>query len=158
MFVELLIEFIITGVSSFALTAILSHYIIPILVAKKAGQPIRREGPKSHFSKQGTPTMGGIMFIIAVFVSFICGMILCHALGGVFQQVHITNNGGQGRFDIVGHIGDQLRFHPLRAQLLLCRLGILPEGGVLCLLLLVLEVYSSLSDVKDTSPTNPVVL
>ena len=34
------------------------------------------------FQKQGTPTMGGIMFIIAVFVSFLCGMILLGAFGG----------------------------------------------------------------------------
>ena len=44
------------------------------------------------------------------------------------------------------------------AQLFLCRLGVVPKVGILCLLLLVLEVYFTLSDVKDTSPTNPVVL
>ncbi len=65
---ELLIEFAIAGVSSFALTAILSRCIIPILRAKKAGQPIREEGPKSHFEKAGTPTMGGIAFILAILI------------------------------------------------------------------------------------------
>ena len=65
MFDRTLTEFLVVGVSSFVLTAILSHFIIPILVAKKAGQPIRAEGPKSHFSKAGTPTMGGIAFLIA---------------------------------------------------------------------------------------------
>lgn len=68
MFKEFLTEFIIVGVSSFVLTAVLSHYIIPILVAKKAGQPIRKEGPKSHFGKAGTPTMGGIAFIMAILI------------------------------------------------------------------------------------------
>ena len=66
MFEEICIEFIIAGVSSFALSAILSRCIIPILRAKKAGQPIREEGPKSHFCKAGTPTMGGIAFIMAI--------------------------------------------------------------------------------------------
>jgi phospho-N-acetylmuramoyl-pentapeptide-transferase len=79
MFNELLIEFIIAGVSSFGLTAILSHYIIPILVAKKAGQPIRREGPKSHFSKQGTPTMGGIAFIMAIAI-VLTGLTVWYAI------------------------------------------------------------------------------
>ncbi len=65
---EILIETAIVGVSSFALTAILSRCIIPILRAKKAGQPIREEGPRSHMSKQGTPTMGGIAFILAIAV------------------------------------------------------------------------------------------
>jgi phospho-N-acetylmuramoyl-pentapeptide-transferase len=66
MFDTILIEFVTAGVLSFALTTVLSRCIIPILVARKAGQPIRKEGPKSHFSKQGTPTMGGIAFIMAI--------------------------------------------------------------------------------------------
>ncbi|MEQ8965553.1 MAG: phospho-N-acetylmuramoyl-pentapeptide-transferase [Azospirillaceae bacterium] len=34
-----------------------------------AGQPIREEGPESHFKKRGTPTMGGLMVLIAITVS-----------------------------------------------------------------------------------------
>ena len=79
MFEELLIESIIAGVSSFALTAVLSRSIIPILVARKAGQPIRKEGPKSHFSKQGTPTMGGIAFIMAIAI-VLTGMTIWYAV------------------------------------------------------------------------------
>ena len=65
---ELLLEFLIVGVSSFLLTAILSRFIIPILRNKKAGQIIRPEGPKWHATKAGTPTMGGICFIMAMLV------------------------------------------------------------------------------------------
>ena len=79
MFEELLIESIIAGVSSFALTAVLSRCIIPILVARKAGQPIRKEGPKAHFSKQGTPTMGGIAFIMAIAI-VLTGMTIWYAV------------------------------------------------------------------------------
>ncbi len=71
MFNKLLTEFIIMGVLSFVLTAVLSHCIIPILRAKKAGQHIREEGPKSHFSKAGTPTMGGIAFIMAIAIALV---------------------------------------------------------------------------------------
>ena len=81
MFNRTLIEFLIVGVSSFALTAILSHFIIPILVAKKAGQPIRKEGPKSHFVKAGTPTMGGISFIFAILIIAIT-MTVIYAIRG----------------------------------------------------------------------------
>ena len=73
--VRTLTEFLIVGVSSFALTTVLSHFIIPILVAKKAGQPIRKEGPKSHYSKAGTPTMGGIAFIFAILFMALVGVI-----------------------------------------------------------------------------------
>lgn len=78
MFTEFLTEFIIAGVSSFLLTVILSRCIIPILVAKKAGQPIRKEGPKNHFTKAGTPTMGGIAFIMAIAI-VLTGMALWYA-------------------------------------------------------------------------------
>ena len=81
MFDRTVTEFLIVGVSSFLLTAILSHFIIPILVAKKAGQPIRAEGPKSHFSKAGTPTMGGIAFIFAILIVSLV-MVVYYAIRG----------------------------------------------------------------------------
>ena len=81
MFDRTLIEFLIVGVSSLALTAILSHFIIPILVAKKAGQPIRQEGPKSHYAKAGTPTMGGISFIFAMLIIALI-MVVVYAIRG----------------------------------------------------------------------------
>ena len=81
MFEELCMDFIIAGVSSFALTAILSRCIIPILSAKKAGQPIRKEGPVSHYSKAGTPTMGGIAFIMAIAI-VLTGMTVWYAFSG----------------------------------------------------------------------------
>ena len=68
MFEKLIIEFLVVGVSSFALTAILSHFIIPILRGKKIGQSIRPEGPTWHRTKEGTPTMGGICFILAIMI------------------------------------------------------------------------------------------
>ena len=40
----------------------------PVLAALKAGQVIREEGPQSHLSKAGTPSMGGIFIIIAAFL------------------------------------------------------------------------------------------
>ena len=54
---------------SFVLSAVLGAGLIPVLRRLKAGQSIREEGPKWHMSKQGTPTMGGLMFIAAVTVT-----------------------------------------------------------------------------------------
>ena len=48
----------------FVLTAIIGKFLIPELRKLKAGQEIREDGPKWHAGKAGTPTMGGIMFII----------------------------------------------------------------------------------------------
>ena len=56
---------LITFVFAFLVTLILTRSIIPVL-KKVAKQPIYEEGPSWHLSKSGTPTMGGIAFIIAI--------------------------------------------------------------------------------------------
>ena len=58
----------------FAITAVILHYLIPVLASKKMGQKILEIGPRWHKNKEGTPTMGGISFIIA---SVIVGAVLC---------------------------------------------------------------------------------
>lgn len=54
---------------AFAISAILCPIVIPFLHKLKFGQFIRDEGPKAHQKKSGTPTMGGIIFMIAVVVT-----------------------------------------------------------------------------------------
>lgn len=74
---------VLMACAAFALTWLAGIWFIPFLHKLKYGQTILDIGPKWHKEKkQGTPTMGGIMFIIAVFVSFLCGMILFGAFGG----------------------------------------------------------------------------
>ena len=51
---------------AFGVAAIAGQLLIPLLRRLKAGQAIREDGPTWHMSKQGTPTMGGIMFILAI--------------------------------------------------------------------------------------------
>ena len=48
---------------SFVLTLALGVLTIPMLKRLKLGQNIRDDGPKSHYSKAGTPTMGGIILL-----------------------------------------------------------------------------------------------
>lgn len=63
--------YLLTLISIF-LSCGLGKFIIPILAKKKIGQNIRKVGPQSHMSKAGTPTMGGIIFIItALLISLI---------------------------------------------------------------------------------------
>ena len=50
---------------AFAISAILGPIVIPWLHKLKFGQFIREEGPKAHQKKSGTPTMGGIIFLLA---------------------------------------------------------------------------------------------
>ena len=64
---------IITVVVIFLLSVLLGRVLIPALHALKAGQSIREIGPKWHNTKQGTPTMGGLMFIAAAVVCVVAG-------------------------------------------------------------------------------------
>ena len=57
-----------------ALTALfLSLWLCPAVIRRlgqlKGGQPIRKDGPQSHFSKAGTPTMGGALILLTVLLS-----------------------------------------------------------------------------------------
>ncbi|MBA1333684.1 MAG: Phospho-N-acetylmuramoyl-pentapeptide-transferase [Firmicutes bacterium] len=54
---------------SFLIVIITGPIVIPILEKLKMGQSIRGDGPKTHFKKSGTPTMGGIIMVIAIFFS-----------------------------------------------------------------------------------------
>ena len=83
---ELWIQFGIAGGVSFLLTAILTYFIIPILKGKKAGQHILDVGPKWHRSKEGTPTMGGIAFIMAI-LAVLAGFAVWYSILGKQRQL-----------------------------------------------------------------------
>ena len=64
-----MIQSIISFVVAFGVSALIGRFLIPWLRALKAGQTIKEIGPKWHMSKQGTPTMGGIMFIAGILIA-----------------------------------------------------------------------------------------
>ena len=59
------------AVTAFLISTAVGKFLIPILRAMKAGQSIKEIGPNWHKGKEGTPTMGGIMFIVAILISVI---------------------------------------------------------------------------------------
>ena len=91
---------------TFAITVVLSVIIIPILKRLKVGQIERDDGPQSHLKKQGTPTMGGIIIILATIISAI-GMYKYYAgkemqvAMGILPLLLVTVG-----FGIVGFIDD----------------------------------------------------
>lgn len=62
---------IIAVIISFAISVIMCPIVIPMLQKLKFGQYIREEGPKSHQSKSGTPTMGGMIILASVIITSI---------------------------------------------------------------------------------------
>jgi len=56
---------------SFILAVLFGPLFIPLLRRLKFGQQIRTDGPQSHLKKSGTPTMGGIIIMLALLITFI---------------------------------------------------------------------------------------
>lgn len=71
---------IITAAAGFIITAISGIFLIPILRKLKFGQTILEDGPTWHKNKQGTPTMGGIMFIIGIVFAVLIGLCTVYFL------------------------------------------------------------------------------
>lgn len=91
---------------SFALVCLLAKIIIPKLRKYKLGQNIRQEGPKSHLKKAGTPTMGGVLFIISSLIA-----VLVSSLAGfVFTNEIILLVVGSTAFGLVGFLDDYIKF------------------------------------------------
>ena len=63
------LKLILAFVISFFAAAVIGFFLIPWLLKIKAGQAIREDGPTWHMSKSGTPTMGGLMFIISISIT-----------------------------------------------------------------------------------------
>ena len=81
-----IISVIITIVVAFGVTVGSGFVIIPWLKKLKFGQTILDIGPSWHKSKQGTPNMGGLMFIFGIIVSFIIGALTLHFSGGSLES------------------------------------------------------------------------
>ncbi len=81
-------EILITAAVGFLLTLVIGKFLIPELRRLKAGQEIREEGPKWHAGKAGTPTMGGIMFIIGAGIA-VFAMGWGQMLKGEFSHLYV---------------------------------------------------------------------
>ena len=62
-------QVVIPVLISFAISVVLGPVIIPFLRRLKMGQTERTEGVQSHLKKAGTPTMGGVIFLIATAIT-----------------------------------------------------------------------------------------
>ena len=73
-----MIRILLTAVCCCGVSALLGHFLLPVLRALKAGQSVRSIGPTWHNNKAGTPLMMGLMFIggtlICLLVNLAIGM------------------------------------------------------------------------------------
>ena len=89
---------------AYFLTVLMLPRLIKYLHELKFGQAIREEGPQSHMHKKGTPTMGGISFIIAIVISLIVAMFLDSSNIKYYVLFIYTTIS----FSIIGYIDDML--------------------------------------------------
>ena len=91
-------------VVSFLVTVLMLPKLIKYLHYLKFGQAIREEGPQSHMHKKGTPTMGGISFIVATVLALIIAMFIDSSnIKYYFLFIYTTIS-----FSIIGYIDDML--------------------------------------------------
>lgn len=79
---NIVIACVVAAVISFGISFALGYVVIPFLHKLKFGQTILDIGPKWHKNKQGTPTMGGILFIVGTVVAFGVAVLIDKLLGG----------------------------------------------------------------------------
>ena len=67
---------LVVATIGFAISAGSGYFLIPYLHKLKFGRPVLDIGPSWHKNKQGTPTMGGFMFILAVLIASVVGYFM----------------------------------------------------------------------------------
>lgn len=82
---------LITVLVAFGVTAALGFPMIPFLRRLKFGQTILDIGPAWHKKKQGTPTMGGILFVAGITLAIVAGYLLLAASDGTILSDYMAN-------------------------------------------------------------------
>ncbi len=92
---------ILAIIVSFAIAIVGGKFIVPALRSLKAGQHVRDDGPQSHLKKEGTPTMGGIIMMLAAVLTLVifAGQITMYAWIALF---------GALAYGLIGLIDDMI--------------------------------------------------
>jgi len=90
------------GITALVLSFLLAPRIIRLLERKQIGQEIRADGPKSHYAKKGTPSMGGLIVILCTLVP----TLLWGNLANLYVWVAVLS---MVLFGLVGLIDDALK-------------------------------------------------
>ena len=90
---------VLSAMTALALSLLLGPWFIRRLVKQQVGQPIRKVGPESHFSKAGTPTMGGALILFSIVFSTLLWADLSNRYVWVVLLVTLA-------FGVIGWIDD----------------------------------------------------
>jgi phospho-N-acetylmuramoyl-pentapeptide-transferase len=105
---------ILAALSALAISLLIGPWMIARLSRYQIGQVIREEGPQTHFKKAGTPTMGGLLILVAILAS----TLLWADLGNRFVWVVL---GVTALFGLVGFWDDYLKLIKKNSKGLIAR-------------------------------------
>ena len=104
----------LAGITALLLSFIFGPVLIKALRRRQIGQEIREDGPQSHFSKKGTPSMGGLLIIGATIVPTLLWGELTNTYVWLAMATMLT-------FGLVGWLDDYLKFRRKRSLGLIAR-------------------------------------
>ena len=100
------------AIIAFGITALLGKWLIPFLHKLHFGQTIREIGPSWHKGKQGTPTMGGLMFIFGIVATMCAAVPILYKTGAsetLLMQVKLFAGAGMAvAFGAIGFMDDYI--------------------------------------------------
>lgn len=110
-------DVIIPLMMAFAISVVLSPFVIPFLRKLKVGQTEREDGVKSHLKKAGTPTMGGLIILISILAT---SLFFIKDYPEIIPVLFLTLG-----FGIIGFLDDYLKVVLRRSD------GLLPKQKML---------------------------
>lgn len=140
------IRLIISMLVGFGVTATAYPIFIPFLHKIKFGQTVREEGPESHKAKTGTPTMGGIIFIL---VSLIVTFVVDIAYVGNYEMLLVAMV--FVGFGLIGFVDDFLIVVKKVNE------GLSAKAKLLCQIILTVIFYALFLQFTDTTIWIPIV-
>lgn len=139
---------ILASLTSLLLTLFLGPTLIRWLVQYQVGQVVRNDGPQSHLKKTGTPTMGGILILLAILLSTVLWADVSNKYVMLVMLVTIG-------FGLIGWLDDHLKIVLKSARGLPARWKFLLQSLLACMVGLVL--YQTASSPDDIALLVPFV-
>ena len=137
--------------TALVLSLVIGPYMIDFLKRYQIGQQIRDDGPKSHLSKSGTPTMGGLLIILVVLLSTLSWMDISNTYVWLVLSALVG-------FGLIGFIDDYLKVVRKKSDGLAGRYKIILQvivASIIAFVLYSLPAYSTKLSVPFFKNVNP---
>jgi phospho-N-acetylmuramoyl-pentapeptide-transferase len=122
-----MLSLIVAGGFALLVAALSTPALVRFLQARRIGQPVRSDGPASHWSKAGTPTMGGIVIVGAVVIGFLLGHVGTHV---GFSRAGALVVGTVVVYGVIGFLDDYIKVRNRRSLGLNKRAKFILQFGV----------------------------